>query len=65
MFTVPTTCSMPSIEMVGFIIIINIIIIITVLTTCSRPSIEMVAYIYIFIYVFLRVHFPDFNNVFS
>ena len=45
-FTVPTTCSRPSIEMVGFIIIIIIIIIITVPTTCSRPSIEMVGFIY-------------------
>ena len=35
--TVPTTCSRPSIEMVGFI---------TVPTTCSRPSIEMVGFIY-------------------
>ena len=39
--TVPTTCSRPSIEMVGFI---------TVPTTCSRPSIEMVGFIYLFIY---------------
>ena len=39
-FTVPTTCSRPSIEMVGFI---------TVPTTCSRPSIEMVGFIYVFI----------------
>ena len=39
--TVPTTCSRPSIEMVGF----TIIIIITVPTTCSRPSIEMVGFI--------------------
>ena len=44
-FTVPTTCSRPSIEMVGFI---------TVPTTCSRPSIEMVG----FISLFLRVHSP-------
>ena len=36
--TVPTTCSRPSIEMVGFI---------TVPTTCSRPSIEMVGFIYL------------------
>ena len=34
-FNVPTTCSRPSIEMVGFV---------TVPTTCSRPSIEMVAF---------------------
>ena len=36
--TVPTTCSRPSIEMVGFI---------TVPTTCSRPSIEMVGFSYL------------------
>ena len=52
--TVPTTCSRPSIEMVGFI---------TVPTTCSRPSIEMIGFMYVcmyvFIYVFLRVHSPD------
>ena len=35
--SVPTTCSRPSIEMVGFI---------TVPTTCSRPSIEMVGFIF-------------------
>ena len=40
--TVPTTCSRPSIEMVGFI---------TVPTTCSRPSIEMVGFMYLFIYL--------------
>ena len=45
-FTVPTTCSRPSIEMVGFI---------TVPTTCSRPSIEMVGFIYLFIYLFITV----------
>ena len=62
-FTVPTTCSRPSIEMVGFI---------TVPTTCSRPSIEMIGFITVpttcsrlsiemvgFMYVFLRVHSPD------
>ena len=49
-FTVPTTCSRPSIEMVGFI---------TVPTTCSRPSIEMVGFMYLCMYVFLRVHSPD------
>ena len=52
--TVPTTCSRPSIEMVGFI---------TVPTTCSRPSIEMIGFMYVcmyvFINVFLRVHSPD------
>ena len=51
--TVPTTCSRPSIEMVGFI---------TVPTTCSRPSIEMIGFMYVcmyvFINVFLRVHSP-------
>ena len=40
--TVPTTCSRPSIEMVGLI---------TVPTTCSRPSIEMVGFIYVCMYV--------------
>ena len=39
--TVPTTCSRPSIEMVGFI---------TVPTTCSRPSIEMLGSMYLCIY---------------
>ena len=34
-FTVPTTCSRPSIEMVGFIIIIIIIIIIIMFSPCS------------------------------
>ena len=43
-FTVPTTCSRPSIEMVGFIIIF------TVPTTCSRLSIEMVGFIYVCMY---------------
>ena len=43
-FTVPTTCSRPSIEMVGFIYVC-IYLIITVPTTCSRPSIEMVGFI--------------------
>ena len=41
-FTVPTTCSWPSIEMVGFMYVC-----ITVPTTCSRPSIEMVGFIII------------------
>ena len=51
-FTVLTTCSRPSIEMVGFMYVC-----ITVPTTC-RPSIEMVGFMYLFIYVFLRVHSP-------
>ena len=33
----PTTCSRPSIEMLGFMYLC-----ITVPTTCSKPSIEMV-----------------------
>ena len=52
-FTVPTTCSRPSIEMVGFMYLF-----ITVPTTCSRPSIEMVGFIYLFIYLFLRRRCP-------
>ena len=42
LFTVPTTCSRPSIEMVDFMYVC-----ITVPTTCSRPSIEMVAFMYV------------------
>ena len=62
-FTVPTTCSRPSIEMVGFIYLLLcrllvvgpvlkwLALFITVPTTCSRPSIEMVGFIYVCMYV--------------
>ena len=61
--TVPTTCSRPSIEMVGFIYLLLcrllvvgpvlkwLALFITVPTTCSRPSIEMVGFMYLFIYL--------------
>ena len=70
-FTLPTTCSRPSIEMVGFmyLLLCRLLVVgpvlkwlalfITVPTTCSRPSIEMVGFIYVCMYVFLRVHSPD------
>ena len=66
-FTVPITCSRPSIEMIAFITVpttcsrpsIEMVGFITVPTTCSRPSIEMVCFMYVFIYVFLRRQCPD------
>ena len=43
--TVPTTCSRPNIEMLGFMYLC-----ITVPTTCSRHSIEMLGFMYLCIY---------------
>ena len=56
---VPTTCSRPSIEMVGFIYVC-IYLFITVPTTCRGPNIEMVGFIYVCMYllIYLSVFTP-------
>ena len=54
LFTVPTTCSRPSIEMVGFIYLFIYLLLCRLLVV--GPVLKWLA---LFIYLFLRVHSPD------